>query len=127
MRLNRFYTERKNITLNSSVKLQDSDIRHIRNDLRLKKGDKIVLVNGEKEFLAELRIVGREFVTAKVKKILKVEDFSEESGVDIVLFQALLRSGKFDTIIEKTTQLGIEAIVPVETDFSQMKIDAAKK
>ncbi len=127
MRLNRFFTERTNLTINSSVKLQDSDIKHIRNVLRLKKGNEIILFNGEKEYLAELNVVGREFVTAHIKKILKVADFSEESGVEITLFQSLLRSNKFDLVIEKTTELGIDNIVPIETEFSQIKRDVALK
>lgn len=127
MRLNRFYTERTNLTLNSSVKLQDSDIRHIRNVLRLKKGDEIILFNGEKEFLAELKIVGREFITAKIKKLLKVEDFSDEAGVEITLFQSLIKVANWDLIVEKTTEIGVDAIVPVENDFSQVKIDYVQK
>ena len=127
MRLNRFYTERTNLTLNSSVKLQDSDIRHIRNVLRLKKGDEVVLFNGEKEYLAELKIVGREFITAKIKKILKVEDFSEEAGVEITLFQSLIKVANIDLIVEKTTEIGVDAIVPIESDFSQVKLDYVQK
>jgi len=127
MRLNRFFTERTNLTLNSSVKLEDSDIRHIRNVLRLKKGDEIILFNGEKEYLAELTIVGREFVTAKIRKILKVEDFSPEAGVEITLFQSLLRSNNFDLVVEKATELGVEAIVPIENEFSQVKVDVAER
>lgn len=127
MRLNRFYTERTNLTLNSSVKLQDTDIRHIRNVLRLKKNDEIVLFNGEKEYLAELKIVGREFITAKIKKVLKVEDFSKEGGIDITLFQSLIKVGNLDLIVEKTTEIGVDSIIAIESDFSQVKLDYVQK
>jgi 16S rRNA (uracil1498-N3)-methyltransferase len=125
MRLNRFYTERTNVRLGSSVKLPDFDINHIRKVLRLKKGDKIIIFNGEKEYLAELRIVGSEVITAILTEELRSEDFSSEAKVEITLFQGLLRAGKFDDILEKTTELGIDYVVPVECEFSQSKVENA--
>jgi len=122
MRLNRFYTERINIREGSSVKLPDSDNAHIRKVLRLKKGDEIIVFNGEKEFLGELTLVSIDAVMVKLKKLLKEEDFSIDAKVEITLFQGLLRAGKFDDILEKTTELGIDYIVPIECEFSQSKV-----
>lgn len=119
MRLSRFYTERQNITINSSVKLNDSDNTHIRKVLRLQPGDEILLFNGEKEYLAELKVVSREVITAKVKGVQRQEDFSKESLVELVLFQSLPKAGKIELIIEKTVELGVDAIVPMQTEYSQ--------
>lgn len=126
MRLNRFYTERTNIREGSSIKLSDSDIKHIRKVLRLSKGDEIVIFNGEKEFSAKLDIVSNSVIMATIGKQLREEDFSEGSKVEITLFQGLLRSGKLDDILERTTELGIDYVVPIECEFSQMKLDSAK-
>ncbi len=126
MRLNRFYSERKNLRLNSSVKLPDSDINHIRKVLRLKSDDQIVIFNGEKEYLAELKIVSNNFVTAKLIELLNVEEQDKDS-LEVTIFQSLLKAGKFDYIVEKITELGITNIVPVESEFSQMKMDIAEK
>jgi 16S rRNA (uracil1498-N3)-methyltransferase len=123
MRLSRFYSERENLTIGSSVKLPDSEISHIRKALRLVKGDKIILFNGEKEFLAELTIVSKDIVKAKILELLRKADFSEEGGIEITLFQGLLRAGKMDLILKKTTELGISSIVPVECEYSQSKAD----
>jgi 16S rRNA (uracil1498-N3)-methyltransferase len=123
MRLSRFYSERENLTIGSSVKLPDSEVSHIRKALRLAKGDKIVLFNGEKEFLAELTIVSKDIVKAKILELLRKADFSEEGGIEITLFQGLLRAGKMDLILKKTTELGISNIVPVECEYSQSKAD----
>lgn len=125
MRLNRFYTNRTNIRPGSSVKLEDSDIKHIRKVLRLTKHDEIIIFNGEKEFLASLDIVSNDVIMATLNKQLREEDFSEGIKVEITLFQGLLKAGKFDDILEKTTELGIDYIVPVECEFSQSKIENA--
>lgn len=118
MRLNRFYTERKNIRVDSSVKLSDYDANHVRKVLRLSKGDKITVFNGEKEFLAELILVTREFATARLLELIKEEDFSKPK-VEITLFQSLLKAGKLEDILEKTTELGIDHVIPVVAEFSQ--------
>jgi len=126
MRLNRFFTERKNLRIGSSVKLPDSDITHIRKVLRLKKGDKVLVFNGEKEYLAILTLVTKEVVLVKLEELLK-ETIDESDELKFTLFQGLLKAGKFDTIIEKTTELGITSIVPVECDFSQSKVDVVER
>lgn len=126
MRLNRFFTERKNLRIGSSVKLPDSDIIHIRKVLRLKKGDKVLVFNGEKEYSAILTLVTKEVVLVKLEELLK-ETFEDSDKLRFTLFQGLLKAGKFDTIIEKTTELGVSSIIPVECDFSQTKVDVVER
>jgi 16S rRNA (uracil1498-N3)-methyltransferase len=124
MRLNRFFTERKHIAIGSSIKLQESDTAHIKKVLRLTSGDEIILFNGEREYLAELTLVTKEFVTAEVKKILRSS--AEETSIGITLFQGLLKGGMFDLVVEKSVELGISQIIPVECEYSQMKLDVAE-
>ncbi len=125
MRLSRFYNERKNLRVGSSVKLGDSDINHIRKVLRLKKHDKIILFNGEKEYLADLYLITNSVVMVRLEEELVEKKEQNTNKVSITLFQCLLRAGKFDFIIEKATELGVDNIIPVEAEFSQSKIDAA--
>ncbi|MEP7103169.1 MAG: 16S rRNA (uracil(1498)-N(3))-methyltransferase [Candidatus Dojkabacteria bacterium] len=127
MRLNRFFTKRENLTIGSSILLEEEDTTHIKKVLRLSKGDKIIIFNGEKEFLAELTLVSKDAVVASIESLLRQEDFSGENRVEITLIQGLLRSGKFDFIVEKATEIGVDYIVPLEAEYSQMKADAAGK
>ncbi|MEO6729060.1 MAG: RsmE family RNA methyltransferase [Candidatus Dojkabacteria bacterium] len=127
MRLNRFFTKRENLTMGSSILLEEEDTNHIKKVLRLGKGDEIIIFNGEKEFLAELTLVSKEAVMADIKKLLRQEDFSGENRVEITLIQALLRAGNFDVVVEKATEIGVDYIVPLEAEYSQMKTDVAEK
>lgn len=126
MRLNRFFTERKNLRIGSSVKLPDSDIQQIKKVLRLTKGDRVIVFNGEKEYSAVLTLVKRDVVLVKLEELLN-EVVDDSNEIKFTLFQGLLRAGKFDTIIEKTTELGISKIVPVECDFSQTKVEVVER
>jgi len=124
MRLTRFYTERQNLRLNGSVKLPDSDIGHIRKVLRLESGDKVIVFNGVEEYLAELSLVTRGFVTVKLIELLKSEKMQKKEK-ELSIFQGLLRAGKFDLIIEKLTEIGVDNIIPVECEYSQTKKEIA--
>ena len=126
MRLNRFFTDRRNLRIGSSVKLSDADITHIKKVLRLKRGDKVLVFNGEREYLAVLTLVSKDVVLVKLEELLK-ETAPDSNELKFTLFQGLLRAGKFDTIIEKTTELGISSIVPLECDFSQTKVDVVER
>lgn len=121
MNLRRFYTERLNLRVGSSVKLPDSEIPHIRNSLRMEVGDEIILFNGEKEFKATLYKVSREVVMAKISAELGSEASGSTAGAEITLFQAIIKIPQFELIVEKTTELGVHEIVPVAAEFSQIK------
>lgn len=51
---------------------------------------------------------------------------TSESNCHITLIQCLCKSDKMDWIIQKTTELGINEIVPVNSDYSDIKIPTAK-
>lgn len=120
MRLNRFYTERRNITIGSSVKLEADQAQHIRKTLRLNPGDKIVIFNGIKEYLAELKNVRNDFARVKILKVLKEAKSKRDGIVEITLFMSLIRPKNFELVIEKCTELGVDDIVPMNTEYSQI-------
>ncbi|GAB4287134.1 MAG: 16S rRNA (uracil(1498)-N(3))-methyltransferase [Candidatus Dojkabacteria bacterium] len=122
MRKLRFFTERKNIRTKSSVLLQEFEAEHIRSTLRLSKGDEIYLFNGEKEFRAKLKLVSKGAVMAQVIEEIKVH----EDKIDLHLFQGLSKAKSFEFILEKATELGVTKIIPLETEYSVIKIDEDK-
>lgn len=122
MRQPRVFSPRQNIRVGSSVKLEDLDVYHIRSSLRLRKGDEIIIFNGNREFLAELNIVRKDFITAKVKSIVKDEKWLAKRSFN--LYIGLLKAGKLDNIIKMLTELGIDKITPVQMEYSQVKKDS---
>ena len=86
------------------------DARHIRNVLRLKPGDSIILFNSNgDEFKA--RIVGfeSEAVTAL---ILASSRPVRESPVSIALAQAMLKEKKMDRVVRQLCEIGVSAWIP---------------
>ena len=111
--------------------LQDrKEIHHIKNVLQCRKGDTIALFNGEEEVCAEI-----ESITAKEIILNVLSDSDKDShdrgdhnlcnvknsgSVHFTLACAIPKKGKFETIIEKTTELGIDEIIPIQTQRTEI-------
>jgi len=92
--------------------------------LRLKPGDAVTLFNGDgHEYPARLAAVGAREVQAEV---MARESPARESPLRVTLIQALARGEKMDWIVQKGTELGAARIVPVTTERSEVKLDAAR-
>lgn len=120
MQLRQFYTDRHNLTVGGSVKLSDDEAEHVRKSLRMESGDKVILFNGEKKYLAEINVVTKDAVTAIIKEVI---ESAVEQDHQVTLVQSLIRAYNFELVIQKATELGVDNIVPLETEFSQVKAE----
>jgi 16S rRNA (uracil1498-N3)-methyltransferase len=79
--------------------------------LRVQPGTQIVLLdNAGHERLLEVESVERRDTIARV---LEVRPAPAEPALPITLFQCILKAGKFVLVLQKATELGVTAIVPV--------------
>lgn len=118
--MRRFFAECLDID-SSSVTLTGDEARHIKNVLRMKPGDEVLLINGRGEECLS-RIV--EFNESGV--MLSVVDrklCSADPAVDVTLFQCLPKQGKMEVIIQKCVELGVSRIVPTVSKRCVVKLD----
>ncbi len=93
------------------VVLRGATAHQIRDVLRMRPGDVIVLLdNTGWAYRAELGAVEREEVHARVLDKLQCET---EAQTRVTLFQGLLKASKFEWVLQKGTELGIAEFVPV--------------
>ncbi len=92
--------------------LDSNEVHHLKDVLRLKKGDAIEVFNAQSQ-MADiiLEIVNDEEVVGRVKA---VRDMVVD-GVKIILACAIPKGAKFEDIIEKATELGVDEIIPLVT------------
>ena len=100
------------------------DVNHIGNVLRMKPGEKVLLSAGEDwEYLC-----GIEEITKEEVRLTVVEENRDvrELPASITLWQGLPKSDKMELIVQKTVELGVSRIVPVETKRCIVKLDPKK-
>lgn len=107
-----------------SAALPDDAAAHAVRVLRLRAGDAITLFNGDgHEYPARLVSASARELRAEV---VSRQSPTREPPLRVALIQALARGEKMDWIVQKATELGAERIVPVTTERSEVKLDAAR-
>ncbi|TAH74761.1 MAG: 16S rRNA (uracil(1498)-N(3))-methyltransferase [Anaerolineaceae bacterium] len=122
--MHRFYVSKDQIQENN-ISITGQDVNHIKNVLRMKPGDEIVICDGQgKDCYCIINRVCDDVVIASVNSI---RDTGTELPVKITLFQGLPKSDKMELIIQKAVELGVYEIVPVVMARSVVKYADEKK
>lgn len=120
MQRRRFYAAPDEIG-ESSITLSRDESHHLTRVLRLREGDEAFAFDG----------CGREYrcrvsrVDAQSAQLEIVETLGDavESLLDLTLAQALAKGEKFDTIVQKATELGVRRIIPLVTEHSDVRLN----
>jgi len=103
------------------AELRGDDARHLTRVLRAQPGQLYEITDGRNAYLAEISEARADFVLFRVLDPVA----SPELAVSIALLPALIKFDRFEWIIEKATELGVERILPVETARSEKGLLAA--
>ena len=97
---------------NGEAYLRGQEARHALKVLRLKKGDEIIVFDGEgKEYLA---VISAASPTSVKLKILEEINVNRDSPLNSTLYMGITNKvQKLELAIQKTTELGVTRIVPV--------------
>ena len=119
-----FYIDR-GIVPGEQIELSGEDHNHIKNVLRMKRGEKVVINDSEKiSHICALAGFGE---GCSYFDALESFPCKTELGTDIVLYQGVPKKDKMDLIIEKAVELGVARVVPVMTKRVIVKIEDDKK
>ncbi len=99
------------------------DYHYVKNVLRLKPGDELLLFDGKG---LESRTVIRGFGDKTVLvEIVATEEIMDDSP-PLILAQALPKENKMDFIVQKSTELGASSIIPFTSSRTVPKLDPEK-
>ena len=120
----RFYVAHPQIE-KGMLKVEGSEVRHIRRVLRLKTGEGIAVFDGSgNEYEGTIVEEGPSSVVVMIQNILSPE---RESHLEITLAQSLLKGEKMDYLIQKATELGVKEIIPFFSSRSVPLLDKSKR
>ena len=107
-----------------SHKLEEADITHLSdkdssfaiNTLKLNLEDVVEIENYQSIFLAIVTDIEKNSVEVEIREMVEEKDVLD--GIDITIIQSLSNDSKFNYFIEKSVELGIDRIVPIESKYS---------
>lgn len=123
MRLTRVHVDAP-LSAGTQVALPEDAATHLARVLRLRQGDACVLFNGDgHDYDAQLVGIGKREVLAQVSGARLVDN---ESPLHITLLQGIARGEKMDLILQKATELGVAAMLPVDSERSEVRLSGER-
>lgn len=104
--------------INNRVKLDDGDVHHLLNVVRMKKGEQIEVVSNAKLYICEINNTNPLDIS-----VVEEAPLDSEISNEVTLFFALAKGDKIDFVIQKATELGAKRIVLMKTNRCVVKLD----
>ena len=106
-----FGTSKKDNTL----LLNKDDLNHIKNVMRMKENDEIIVVYDDKSYICSLN---KDLMSADIKDVFK----SSDNNSNLIVYVPLLNDEKLSFIFQHGTELGISEFIVVEYDHCKYKL-----
>lgn len=104
--------------ITDELKISGDDAHHLAYSLRAKRGDKIIAVDKAGN-CAEIELTDFDKETITARRVGDVRKISAEKK--IILADCLPKQNRFENIIEKATELGVEKIIPLISERTIMR------
>ena len=117
----RFFVSRDTVS-DTDLTIVGDDAFHIARALRMRVGETVTVCDDFKnEYECRLTKITDARVTAE---IISKRQSSSEPPYEAVLYQALCKGDKFDTVVQKAVETGVTEIIPVLTARCTVRPDA---
>ena len=104
--------------------LPEEAANHLLRVLRLRAGDRCVLFNGDGHDYEV--VLTKADKRGGVVEVIERRAVETESPLRITLVQGIARGEKMDLILQKATELGVAAIVPVDAERTEVRLEGAR-
>ena len=122
--MSRFFVPKDSVN-GSIISVTGEEAHHIADVMRLKVKDKVVTFDGTgKEYIGVIKEAGKKSI---VIEVTDTREAPKTQAPRITLIQAIPKREKIEYLIEKATELGVSAIVPVFTERTIPDWDEEKK
>lgn len=105
---------------NKELKLDDTDINHIINVMRMKQNDKFQIVYDNVLYTCNITNIEKRKVDYE---IIKKEEIKSNKTHKVIIACSLIKEQKMDFLLQKATELGVDEIIPIISERTVVKID----
>ena len=122
--MNRFFIEKINPQAKHIILDDPAQLHHLRDVLRIKLLEQVAIFDQQgNEVVASVIQIGLNQAELEVKE----RKPAKNPGIQITVACAIPKKVKMDDIVDKLTQLGVECIIPLETERVIVRLDKQKK
>ncbi len=125
MRLIRLYLPTYWTEIGQVMPLPDDAKHYITTVLRARDGFHITLFDGKGKTAQAILQLGKKTANVVIDSI--TTDTSKESPLQLVLAQGISRGERMDTSLQKATELGVNEIQPLFTQYTEVKLEDEDK
>lgn len=123
--MQRLYVSCKGICVGEINICDSKQLHYLKNVLRVKPGEKFILFDEKgREYISEVKDLLPESITLLIKS---TRNRTESESFKITVACAIPKKSKMDDIVDKLTQLGVDRIIPLETERVIARLDNLKK
>ncbi|ALD66260.1 RsmE family RNA methyltransferase [Spiroplasma cantharicola] len=97
----------------------NDNFHHIKNVIKLKEDEQIFCIYKNEKYLCSIFSIRENSCKAKI--ISKIKSSKKNYKVNLIL--GIIREQKWDFVLQKATELGVDNIIPVEFKRNVVKID----
>lgn len=111
---------------NQKIFIKGEDVKHIKKVLRTKIGEKLEICNNKtgRNYLCCVEEILEQEIKCNIEEKLKTQ---VESNIKVTIFQGLPKADKMEYIIQKSVELGVYDITPVEMKRCVVKLNEKDK
>lgn len=120
----RFFVKTNQVKDNK-IYIQGEDIKHIKNVLRKEIGNEIEICNSENKKAYICKIINFNNTDIECEIIQPLDD--QENKLNIDIYQGIPKLDKMELIIQKSVELGANAIIPLKLKRCIAKIDESNE
>jgi 16S rRNA (uracil1498-N3)-methyltransferase len=121
--MNRYFIRHK-LSIGDITHLSDSDGDIVKNKTDLDIEDVIEIETYDKIFLAQITDIDS---SVEIEILEEIESKERMDSVDITVIQSLSNDSKFNLFLEKSVEIGVDRIIPVESKYSLKNRNKALK
>ncbi len=121
----KFFVNNQNVE-DDKIIIVGQDVNHLKNVLRKKAGDTITICNTDTavDYLCEIQALEDKEITCNIVQELEA---NAESNIKVTILQGLPKADKMELVIQKSVELGVYDITPVEMKRCVVKLNEKDK
>ena len=121
--MKRIYLPLIDIKDNQIILTDSYFINYIKNVLRFKLKDEIVILSTNFNYITEIIELSKKNIKFNISKIEPVKKIDKE----VILIQSIFKWDRFEWMLEKLVEVGVDKIIPVITNRTTTKINNWEK